>query len=151
MGQNCIGIERLLVHNDQYDDLWEIFSQRVGKMRVGSVMSMQQAGYLATVEGGSMLSNERFRGLEKLIKDANEANAYVIGGEEFKHPYHEHGYYFSPTVVGPVDVSMDIAQQEREFINDNQHSLFASTDVFFVLSFRPSCFVNALLNGRRSY
>lgn len=132
MGQNCIGIERLLVHNDQYDDLWEIFSQRVGKMRVGSVMSMQQAGYLATVEGGAMLSNERFRGLEKLIKDANEANAYVIGGEEFKHPYHEHGYYFSPTVVGPVDVSMDIAQQEREFINDNQYDLFASADVFFV-------------------
>ena len=79
-----------------------------------------------------MLSNERFRGLEKLIKDANEANAYVIGGEEFKHPYHEHGYYFSPTVVGPVDASMEIAQQEREFMNDNQYSLFASTNVFFV-------------------
>jgi acyl-CoA reductase-like NAD-dependent aldehyde dehydrogenase len=137
MGQNCIGIERLLVHNDQYDDLWEIFSQRVGKMRVGSVMSMQQAGYLATVEGGSMHSNERFRGLEKLIKDANEANAYVIGGEEFKHPYHEHGYYFSPTVVGPVDASMDIAQQEREFIDDDQYSLFVSTDVFFVSQFSP--------------
>jgi acyl-CoA reductase-like NAD-dependent aldehyde dehydrogenase len=150
MGQNCIGIERLLVHNDQYDDLWEIFSQRVGKMRVGSVMSMQQAGYLATVEGGAMLSNERFRGLEKLIKDANEANAYVIGGEEFKHPYHEHGYYFSPTVVGPVDVSMEIAQQERELINDNQYSLFALMFSSF-LSFRPRCLVNALRNDRRSY
>jgi acyl-CoA reductase-like NAD-dependent aldehyde dehydrogenase len=122
MGQNCIGIERLLVHGSQYDDLWEIFEKRVAKMRVGSVMSTGQAGYLSTIEGGAMLSNERFRGLERLIKDAAEANAYVFGGEEYQHPYHEHGYYFSPTVVGPVDASMEIAQEERVSLPKNRVS-----------------------------
>ena len=123
MGQNCIGIERLLVHGSQYDELFEIFEKCVEKMRVGSVMAPGQAGYLSTVEGGAMLSNARFRGLEKLIKDAAEANAYVVGGEEYKHPYHEHGYYFTPTVVGPVEASMDIAQQERMSLPDSQCSL----------------------------
>nr|BAV14024.1 aldehyde dehydrogenase [Pholiota microspora] len=112
MGQNCIGIERLIVHADQYDDLFSIFRDRVSKMRVGSVVSTAQAGYLHTVDGGSMISGDRFRGLEKLIQDASEGNAYVIGGEEYKHVYHEHGYYFQPTVVGPVDSTMDIANQE---------------------------------------
>ncbi|KAF8911191.1 meiotic sister-chromatid recombination aldehyde dehydrogenase [Gymnopilus junonius] len=112
MGQNCIGIERLLVHIDQYDDLFEIFSDRVAKMRVGSVMATIQAGYVTTVEGGSMITGDRFRGLEKLIKDAEEDNAYVIGGREYAQPYHENGYYFEPTVVGPVKESMDIANQE---------------------------------------
>ncbi|KDR81893.1 hypothetical protein GALMADRAFT_240173 [Galerina marginata CBS 339.88] len=112
MGQNCIGIERLLVHVDQYDELFEIFKERVAKMRLGSVMSVHQAGYVNTVEGGSMISADRFRGLEKLIKDAGDGNAYVIGGEQFQHPYHEDGYYFQASVVGPVDASMDIANQE---------------------------------------
>ena len=113
MGQNCIGIERLIVHVDQYDDLFAIFSERVDKMRVGSVMTTAQAGYLHTVDGGSMITSDRFRGLEKLIRDASDANAYVVGGEEYKHTYHKHGYYFQPTVVGPVDSTMDIANQER--------------------------------------
>lgn len=113
MGQNCIGIERLIVHADQYDDLFTIFKERASKLRVGSVMSPQQAGFMAIVDGGAMISNERFRGIENLINEAVEGNAYVIGGSEYKnHPYHPDGYFFQPTVVGPVDKSMAIAQQE---------------------------------------
>ncbi|KAF9533521.1 meiotic sister-chromatid recombination aldehyde dehydrogenase [Crepidotus variabilis] len=112
MGQNCIGIERLIVHQDQYDDLFAIFEDRVTRMRVGSVMSTQQAGYLSTVDGGAMVTGDRFAGLEKLIKDATEGGAIAIGGQEYKHTYHENGYYFQPTVLGLVDTSMDIAHQE---------------------------------------
>jgi len=112
MGQNCIGIERLIVHSDQYDDLFQIFEERVSKMRIGSVMSTVQSGYLSTVDGGAMITGDRFRGLEKLIKDANEGGAIVLGGEEMKHPYHD-GYYFKPTVIGLVNDTMDIAHQER--------------------------------------
>jgi len=113
MGQNCIGIERLLVHSEQYDDLYAIFKERVSKLRVGSVMSPQQAGFMAIVDGGAMISHERFRGIETLINDAVDGNAYLVGGAEFKnHPYHPDGYFFQPTVVGPVDESMEIAQKE---------------------------------------
>lgn len=113
MGQNCIGIERLIVHADQYDDLYAIFQERVSKLRVGSVMKPQQAGFMSIVDGGAMINNSRFNGIENLIKEAVEGNAYLVGGSEFKnHPYHPQGYFFQPTVVGPVDKSMGIAQQE---------------------------------------
>ena len=117
MGQNCIGIERLIVHADQYDDLYTIFQERVSKLRVGSVMSPQQAGFMSIVDGGAMINNNRFSGIENLIKEAVDGNAYLVGGSEFKnHPYHPHGYFFQPTVVGPVDKSMGIAQQECKSI-----------------------------------
>ncbi|KIK03813.1 hypothetical protein K443DRAFT_676473 [Laccaria amethystina LaAM-08-1] len=114
MGQNCIGIERLIVHSTQYDDLYEMFSELAKKFRVGSVLTLTQEGYVTTVDGGSMISGDRFRGLEKIIRDATEAGAQVVGGKEYKHGHDQlvNGSFFSPTVVGPVDTSMDIAKQE---------------------------------------
>ncbi|KAF8626227.1 hypothetical protein AX15_004914 [Amanita polypyramis BW_CC] len=112
MGQNCIGIERLIVHADLYDELHSLLTERVKKMRPGSVLAQSPEGYVATVECGSMISGDRFESLEKLIKDAEEAGANVEGGGVYKHHYLENGYYFTPTVVGPVDPDMEIAQQE---------------------------------------
>lgn len=115
MGQNCIGIERLIVHSKQYDELYEMFSELAKKFRVGSVLTLTQEGYVTTVDGGSMISGDRFRGLEKIIRDATEAGAQVVGGKEYKHGHDQliNGSFFSPTVVGPVDTKMDIAKQER--------------------------------------
>jgi acyl-CoA reductase-like NAD-dependent aldehyde dehydrogenase len=115
MGQNCIGIERLIVHEDLYDDLHALLLERVKKMRPGSVLAQSPEGYVATVEGGSMISAERFGSLEKLIKDAEDEGATVEGGAEYKHHYLENGFYFTPSIVGPVDPSMGIAQQECEW------------------------------------
>jgi len=114
MGQNCIGIERILVHCDQFDDLFAIFEETVSKMRVGSVMSVGQAGYVSTVEGGAMISAERFRAIERLISEAEDAGARVVGGQEYKHPIHTQGYYFSPTIVGHINdgSQTEIAQGE---------------------------------------
>lgn len=114
MGQNCIGIERIIVHVDQFDDLFAIFEENVSKLRVGSVMSVGQAGYVSTVEGGSMISADRFPAIERLIEEAEEAGARVIGGRRFDHPIHTQGYYFQPTVVGHLnDASQtEIAQDE---------------------------------------
>lgn len=114
MGQNCIGIERILVHHTLYDELFEIFEEKVSRMRVGSVLSSTPEGYISTVDGGAMINGDRFRGLEQSIHEAEEAGAHIIGGKEHKHVYHENGYYFQPTVVGNVDITMEIANQEGE-------------------------------------
>ncbi|KAF8232284.1 meiotic sister-chromatid recombination aldehyde dehydrogenase [Tricholoma matsutake] len=113
MGQNCIGIERLLVHSSQYDELHDILVDRVKRLRSGSVLTRSPEGYVATIDCGSMINGERFGGLEKIIRDASEGGAMVDGGgTQCHHAGLENGYYFSPTVVGPVEAEMDIAQQE---------------------------------------
>ncbi|KIY43606.1 Aldedh-domain-containing protein [Fistulina hepatica ATCC 64428] len=112
MGQNCIGIERLLVHQSQYDDLYALFVERVTKLRLGSVLAATPEGYVSTIDSGAMIDGERFEGLERLIIEAEEAGANVIGGKRYEHALLNNGYYFSPTVVGPVDPAMRITQQE---------------------------------------
>ncbi|KAF9009459.1 meiotic sister-chromatid recombination aldehyde dehydrogenase [Cyathus striatus] len=113
MGQNCIGIERLIVHSSQYDDLHDMFRERVARLRVGSVLAPSPEGYVSTVDCGSMISGDRFPGISKVILDASEAGANVDGeGAQYHHVYLDNGYYFAPTVVGPVDTSMEIANHE---------------------------------------
>jgi acyl-CoA reductase-like NAD-dependent aldehyde dehydrogenase len=114
MGQNCIGIERLLVHSSQYDDLHDILVERVRRLRPGSVLARSVEGYVSTVDCGAMINGDRFRGLENVIRDAADGGAMVDpGGAQYHHAYLENGYYFAPTVVGPVEAEMDIAKEER--------------------------------------
>ena len=117
-GQNCIGIERLLVHRRQYDDLHAIFTDRVTKMRLGSVMAPTDQGYLSPVDCGAMISTQRFEGLEHIIRRAKatetEEEVQVEGGSRYEHVFNEKGCYFLPTLVGPATKDMEIAQKERE-------------------------------------
>ncbi|KAF8655795.1 hypothetical protein AX16_002881 [Volvariella volvacea WC 439] len=114
MGQNCIGIERLIIHSSQYDELWEKFEERIAKLRPGSVMAPTNEGYVQTVDVGSMISKDRFPALERWLQDATEAGAVLRGGETYVPTQKslENGFYFKPTLVGPVDDTMDIANHE---------------------------------------
>ncbi|KAG6845706.1 hypothetical protein H0H87_004972 [Tephrocybe sp. NHM501043] len=112
VGQNCIGIERIIVHKDQYDDLHAIFEERIKKLRVGSVLAPSTESYISTIDCGSMISRDRFAALESVIKDAQENGAYVLNGTAYNHTYLENGAFFSPTLVGPVCSNMAIARQE---------------------------------------
>ncbi|PFH52468.1 hypothetical protein AMATHDRAFT_139975 [Amanita thiersii Skay4041] len=112
MGQNCIGIERLIVHSEQYDDLYNLMLDRIPKLRTGSVLAQTPEGYVRTIECGSMISGNRFKDLVDMIQDAEENGANIIGGEQQQHEYFENGYYFTPSLVGPVDPDMAIAKEE---------------------------------------
>jgi acyl-CoA reductase-like NAD-dependent aldehyde dehydrogenase len=114
-GQNCIGIERLIVHTSQYDELYAIFTERVQRLRFGSVLSTSEEGFVATVDCGAMISDQRFRTLEKLIADAAEEGANVeVGGKQWHNAYLPDGTYFDGTVVGDATQDMEITQTERK-------------------------------------
>lgn len=116
-GQNCIGIERLIVHSDQYDELYEILTERAKKLRVGSVLAPSREGFINTVDCGCMLTNDRFDLLENLIFEAHEAGAQMeVGGKRYLHPSSAGNAYFTATVLGDVDSKSRIAQTERELI-----------------------------------
>ncbi|KAF5391825.1 hypothetical protein D9757_001821 [Collybiopsis confluens] len=111
-GQNCIGIEKLIVHVDQYDELYEMLEKRIEKLRCGSVTLPSDQGYLSPVDVGAMISDNRFDALEALIKHAAEDGAKIVGGERYRHVYHDEGTYFLPTLVGLTHNQAAIAQQE---------------------------------------
>ncbi|KAJ7771668.1 meiotic sister-chromatid recombination aldehyde dehydrogenase [Mycena metata] len=115
-GQNCIGIERVIVHQSQHDELYDMLQKRIEMLRLGSVLTTSDAGFVNTVDCGAMISRERFASLSTVIQEAHNAGADVRplanGGEQYNHVYQDKGYYFQPTIVGPVKPDMRIAQEE---------------------------------------
>ncbi|KAL5518794.1 MSC7 [Sanghuangporus vaninii] len=111
-GQNCIGIERIIVHSSQYVELLQEILDRATKLRLGSALHATD-GYIAPVDCGSMISKDRFTELERVINEAAREGASLhMGGTEFRHAYLESGSYFSPTVIGDVHQGMEIANKE---------------------------------------
>jgi len=117
-GQNCIGIERFLVHNSQHDELVRLFTDRVQRLRVGPCLADAGGdGVVAPVDCGAMISKDRFEELERLLYDAAQEGAEVVfGGHGWRHPYVEEGMYFAPTVVAGVASTMELAQTESTYI-----------------------------------
>lgn len=142
-GQNCIGIERLIVHRRQFDELHSIFLERVPKIRLGSVLTPTEQGFIMPVECGAMISSNRFDGLELIIKRAQETvgedEVQVLNGTRYDHVLTQGGCYFNPTVVGPVTNSMEIAQKERK-----DPIVCSSPASLMWRSLRPGCTVDAL-------
>lgn len=117
-GQNCIGIERFLVHTSQHDELVRLFTERAQRLRFGPCLADAGGdGVVAPVDCGAMISRDRFEELERLIHDAAQEGADVVfGGRGWRHPYVEEGMYFAPTVVAGVAPTMELAQTESEYI-----------------------------------
>ncbi|KAI0800757.1 meiotic sister-chromatid recombination aldehyde dehydrogenase [Fomes fomentarius] len=112
-GQNCIGIERILVHESQYDDLFHLLTERAEKLRPGHSLKSPGDGIAPVADVGAMISGERFPGLQQAIQDAvNQGATLTVGGEPWTHPYLEKGSYFKPTLLGDVNPDAAIAQSE---------------------------------------
>ena len=125
-GQNCIGIERLIVHSLQHDTLLALLAERVRKLRLGSVLHSAD-GFISPVDCGAMISSDRFDDLERVIAEAVESGAQLeVGGSRWTHSYLEGGAYFSPTVIGNVHQGMDIAQRECEYTQISVYSSLTS-------------------------
>lgn len=109
-GQNCIGIERVIVSEKNYDTLVNILNERLtnNPLRLGSDID-----HLEDVDMGAMISDNRFGQLEGLVKDAVSRGARLLhGGSRYSHPNYPQGHYFEPTLLVDVTPDMEIAQNE---------------------------------------
>lgn len=101
-GQNCIGIERIIVGPGHYDRLVSLLEPRVKALRLGQDKDV-----------GAMISDASFGRLEGLVGDAILKGARVLaGGKRYIHPDHPNGHYFTPTLVVDVTPDMEIAREE---------------------------------------
>jgi len=138
-GQNCIGLERLVVQAPIYDRVVDELTKRVRALRqvrcrasprvAGPTQAQQRAhsdrcscGVGATGQGapleeevdvGAMTMPNAWVKLEDLVKDAVAKGARLLaGGKRLEHPTWTHGFYFAPTVLADVTPDMKIAQEE---------------------------------------
>jgi acyl-CoA reductase-like NAD-dependent aldehyde dehydrogenase len=115
-GQNCIGIERFIVHRSIYQDFIDTMQPRVAALRCGPSLSSapgEKDGLIPTVDCGSMISSRLFEQLEATLSSAVERGAKILaGGKRLDHPVWKSGHYFQPTLIVDVNADMDIARNE---------------------------------------
>lgn len=101
-GQNCIGIERIIVAPSLYEKVIAMAEPKVKGLRLGPEADV-----------GALVSDAPFSRLEYLIDDAVKSGARLLaGGKRYAHPDHPNGHYFSPTLLADVTSDMTIANEE---------------------------------------
>ncbi|KAK4053594.1 Meiotic Sister-Chromatid recombination aldehyde dehydrogenase [Microbotryomycetes sp. JL221] len=106
-GQNCIGVERLLVHDSIYDTFISSVQPLVANLQLGDALANDNQ----QVDVGAMVSDRLFAQLESLIKEAvAEGARLLVGGSRATGL--KGGHYFQPTLIVDVLPTMRLAQQE---------------------------------------
>lgn len=107
-GQNCIGVERIIVSTKIHNELVETLGNRVRELRVGS--SIDEVG---SIDMGALSNMAYLDKLEHLVADAVSRGAILVaGGRRYVHPKYPLGIYFEPTMLTRVTADMPIAQEE---------------------------------------
>ncbi len=101
-GQTCVCANRVLVHDQVYDEFSEKLSAAVNGMKVGD-------GFGEGVEQGPLIDIAAVEKVEAHITDAVGKGALVAAGGA-RHALG--GTFFQPTVLTNVKVGMDVANEE---------------------------------------
>lgn len=98
-GQNCLGVQRVYIERDIYNEFCSEFVARVRQYRMGDKM-------LETTDMGPMINEKEAIRVEKWANEAVDKGArLLIGGKR-------DGAFYSPTVLTDVPAYCTIAQQE---------------------------------------
>ncbi|TID30507.1 hypothetical protein CANINC_000860 [Pichia inconspicua] len=111
-GQNCIGIERVIVCGDRhnYEKLIEHLKNKIEQFHLGSDIDQgEEIDMGAMIMGGA-----KFDELESWIQEVEETGQgrLLAGGKRYVHPNYPQGHYFQPTLIADLDPNSKIAQNE---------------------------------------
>jgi len=98
-GQNCIGVQRLLVHRDIYDEFKTKFVKRTKLYKIGDKLKEE-------TDMGPMITETEAKRVEKWVKEAVEKGAAVLTGGK------REGALFEPTVLEKVPSNVTIHYEE---------------------------------------
>lgn len=108
-GQNCIGVERVIVLPKIHDALIAYLLKRIQTFRLGSGLSDTSL----EIDMGALAGGERIGHLESLISDAQKQGAKLLaGGTRHEHSRWPKGHYFAPTLLTNVTPDMALAREE---------------------------------------
>ncbi|EGD79685.1 aldehyde dehydrogenase [Salpingoeca rosetta] len=105
-GQNCIGLERMIVHKDVYDKFVDALAAKVGALRQGAPLA-------GDVDCGAMtMGRPAAEKLEKMVEEAVRSGARLLAGGHVNTIAGCSGGFFQPTLLVDVTPDMHIAQEE---------------------------------------
>jgi len=98
-GQNCLGVQRIYIHNEIYKEFKSKFLKKTSKLKIGNKLSEE------TDMGPMITSTEAIR-VEKLINDAVGSGARVLCGGR------RNGAFYDPTVLENVPKTCQAYREE---------------------------------------
>lgn len=98
-GQNCLHVQRLLLHDAIYDTFAARFVEAAAAYRVGPKLD-------ETTQMGPLISEGHAQHVEQLVQGAVQAGATLLTGGTRK------GTFFEPTVLAGVPDACEIASEE---------------------------------------
>ena len=103
-GQRCTAGSRLLVHRSLYDDIVEAVADRASRVRVGEPFD-------PATEVGPLIRPEHLERVVSYIESARAEGALVLAGGGRPSGF-ERGNFLEPTVIGSVNETMRVFQEE---------------------------------------
>jgi len=105
-GQRCTAASRVVVHENVYDQFLREFSMRAQSLRVGN-------GLDERTQMGPSVSEAQLETVMKYVEIGRaEGATLVTGGHRLTGGAHANGWFHEPTILGDVEPSMRIAQEE---------------------------------------
>lgn len=107
MGQVCNSVNRIFVHRSLYDRYVERAIEEAGKLTMGDSLSSPD------VDLGPMLNQKGIDRVVAQIDDAVSKSARLVcGGKRPAGAQYEKGFFFEPSVLVDVDLSMRVMSEE---------------------------------------
>ncbi|QKS73297.1 aldehyde dehydrogenase family protein [Paenalkalicoccus suaedae] len=98
-GQNCIGVQRIYVERERYEEFVRLAAEKTQTLRVGDKL-------LDTTDIGPMISAREAERVEAWVEEAVAGGAKVLAGGK------REGAFFEPTVLVDVPPSATIYHEE---------------------------------------
>ncbi|NIO02239.1 MAG: aldehyde dehydrogenase family protein [Candidatus Latescibacteria bacterium] len=99
VGQNCIGVQRIYIEEDVYEEFEKRFVERTREMKVGPQLDED-------TDMGPMITEGEAKRIERWVNDAVEKGARILTGGE------RAGAVYQPTVLADVPPGCTIDKEE---------------------------------------
>jgi glyceraldehyde-3-phosphate dehydrogenase (NADP+) len=99
VGQNCIGVQRMFIHEKVFDDYVKKFVERTKKMKVGDQLD-------ESTDMGAMINEREAKRVEEWVNDAVKKGGKILTGGK------RNGNFFDPTVMVDVPENAKLAVEE---------------------------------------
>lgn len=105
-GQRCTAISRVIVLENQADELLSLLEEKVSNLRVGPAWE-------ENVNMGPLINKQQFDSVMEYVNIGKEEGArLVLGGDRINKEGTEDGHYLAPALFTDVEKHMKIAKEE---------------------------------------